>query len=999
MKKLKIIKKNKRRVPQRRHGSNRKGRKQVLPGLLFALMLVLVIVAFAPSLLNPFVRDALESWLRSQTAAEVSLGQASLSWRQISISDLVYRDRHRQVQIKVPRLRWRISGLPLLNWTRGSGLVRLDVRQPSVSLTISQLPPENTERALAIRKRFSIQRKLPFWLAPWGPGPSTDLARFLSEKTQVEVDRGELDLHFLDFAKSAKERIQTLRFTDLTLRHEPAKTIGRTSAFSSSGKLNINGWNLRMQVPIEVHSDLERNKGLWQSENMRLKIAGLEFQGRGVSDFALDHHQWGFVAQVPDLAQVRMLPTFLPHGTWRGKLSGKFNLLKQPKRRLQISGLIDAQKLAGHIDWNSSLGKAKGLVAGNFLANFYFEKHLLLRPSRLEFDLSQLEMSYQDLFTKPAQIPLLGRAQMHGGGESFKLSGLVLQFANLHASAKGSVDRVAKGTSSLEVRIAKTSLLGWEKYFPFLGGAPLAGTLELNGLFTGNWQELNKASISLRPFHLDQVQAHLNWRDPAKNIFISGPLFLNSHGEIDITGRQIVQASLSTYVDASQMTISWANSFKKLGTQELKLKFAIQQDGKTLRIPTASMKTHAGGINLSGSVTDLSRFQILAESQQFRISQLGEWFAYIQPLKWFDQVNFKLNLAGAYDWEKNNWSSFPQLNGTYRGHSRHLNLSPPLPLKSQQPTQPLPNFISSLLQNAKFTGQWSVEKLTLQDQVASQLVSQGTWQQSRYLGQLLRGDFWGGTVRGPLVEIQTQPFAVKANLMFEKIPAENLLSRFPGGPLWRGPSHGRVELLIPSNPSGLLPLIRAQGSFTSSPADVAIPLAQQLNIEAHALNLPALRRWLPTAGELRGDFSNHDGQLKLANLKYSADGQIYWQGQGPIQSEVQLFGQVFLPSSLFAQTPSLNWQCTGTKESLITKIDTGPLVANRRGSQGPATPAARGTASSGIPTPNVEPSVPPLPTLPNASPSPSKPKGNATPSVTNTTATAADQIKLQSTGP
>ncbi len=299
--------------------------------------------------------------------------------------------------------------------------------------------------------------------------------------------------------------------------------------------------------------------------------------------------------------------------------------------------------------------KIKGAVTGDFDASVVLIKNSpSLRSLVLTADLSNAELGYKDLFRKPGGTPVIIDARGTTEGELFKLDSAKIIFDRLQASVTATVPLPAskQKSSNLSFSFTRTSLSGWEKFFPSLSKAPVTGFVEGTGSFEGNLQDSKTYKISLKPLKFEKINADLDWQSEDKTKLLRGAVSLDGSIDLVASGTNLQSAKADLVVDLTKMQIEVKDSFSKPAGVVLRTELhATQKNLREIELKKTAVLLGTNQLVVSGTIQEPQKpkLNLTISAPKLSITELSKMLLSMKKYALTGQAKGEFKVSGVYD--------------------------------------------------------------------------------------------------------------------------------------------------------------------------------------------------------------------------------------------------------------------------------------------------------------------------------------------------------------
>lgn len=490
---------------------NKKGKGRVIiVGLLIGLTLVAALLTF---FLSTIVKIKLEAVLNDrlghpQRIASLHIGLfprplVVIRGIELHLNNSQTADVPSNVQIILPEIRLGTAkSLWELAMTKDLVEILFDVDSPQIQITQLTLQKSNDSNSSQILTAAKDDQGEQSFLLP-------DLSKTRDISLTLHIQNGNITYRKPTESPSDLPLVQVSNL-DLRFLIPQLKMYSAQLQFSGESSVNFPQFQIKGPTQFNIEVGLANNELTVSKASGELFHLNLALQGR--QNIQTHAGNWDLRLSAPDLSQMPKLPSFLPQGEWSGKIFAGITAQSHSiTSGWNTHFVLRGDELSGSLNVENNQLAAKGKIRSTFnlSGSTSIDENnpeqsvdaLKVESLKLFADLTQLNIKKNDLFFKPANIPL--KVELDGSGSKAQvfLKKFAMQFANLMSSANGLY--MEKAASRIEFNIQKTNLSGWEKFFPSLLSTnklafiPSSTSVELQGTISGQMNQLNSPLFNI----------------------------------------------------------------------------------------------------------------------------------------------------------------------------------------------------------------------------------------------------------------------------------------------------------------------------------------------------------------------------------------------------------------------------------------------------------------------------------------------------------------------
>lgn len=825
----------------------------------------------------------------------------------------------------------------------GANLGRFDiiVDKPTISVIL----PRETENAQAEAPAIP-----PTSQGESGENPFDTIPRDFEAK--LDIRDATLDISFASPHPEEKSASQTDQATETSkdaeqfraVRLSPLDLTLLVSGKSAPLTLKLDttaavSWDgLRLRLPIKSESRFTYDGKRIQVANSRGDLAGLIFDAQGSQSLtAPASGQWSLKIDIADIGKLPVPPSFLPNGTFSGKVRALLNASQVEGRPWNATGSMTVERFRGESVFSADAARAAGVVTADLAAEMTYSgksveatapADIRLPKLQARINLDDAEITYAKTFNKPRGIPLNLYVDAIGDPNELTIRDTRLAFAGMNARAQGRVAMPgAEGpgaSSNLRVEISRTSLTGWERYFPPLAQAPVRGFVELKGSLSGDLQQPEKLEIELAPLELREVQGRVQWTSEDRTKSVSGPIDIDTRAHLKVKGQNLIGAVIDARADLTRAAIRMNDTFVKRANQPLRMNLKAEKRGEVLELRPSSLDLGSSRVSLSGSVRELQRPKLGLKFSAPKLV-LTEWSEMLPSMREIlpsgtAAVNGELD--GTFDFQlgmqKSPLRAKLDVKADIPKYAYKAQPTPATSLATKStasgPGAPLEPLLPDwpVLRNSEFKTDIRVvslqfNELPIQNIHATNTISRGVLAGSVRVGKIFGGEILLSDLRTDLK--QTQP-DIALQTRFRTIDANAAMTWISKDwkDLVKGSASGQVSanLAHPSRPD-FVERAKAAGDVTITNAFVSTMQLDQLANDALA-RIPGLSatalggnkinsKGVAADARLAFEWSNNQAQIKNFVFLTPENNQISASGTVNLNKNIHLTGTAFLATA------------------------------------------------------------------------------------------------------
>ncbi len=406
------------------------------------------------------------------------------------------------------------------------------------------------------------------------------------------------------------------------------------------------------KVPVFIEGVLKSEGELLKFSKIKTNVSGIDIFLTG--DVNIQSYATKLQAETR-IPQIEALHAPIDTGCAKIKSGGldiKINVAAAELfTSLAIDGQVKIQKLKAElIKCNLQSAQLNGPADLESEVLFKYGKTLSFEKLKLQADLSNLDIKYQELFKKQAQKILQLEVDLTQTGDKFYLRTANMVLDKFRMKAKGMLSYLPGTASDFEVDLAKTNLKGLEELFPILASQPVEGDVELATRVRGDLNRPTDLNVDLNPITLQNIKAAVAWQNADKTMSIKGPIALNLQGNLKVQGTQLQSAHLNANINLNKLNIT-SPFFVKSDQNILSLDFDSEQSQNKIFIRRGSVLLPGGTIWLTGTVASPQQpvLNLFFKTQKFRLDPLLRMIPAMKAYKISGTTDANLTLGGQYD--------------------------------------------------------------------------------------------------------------------------------------------------------------------------------------------------------------------------------------------------------------------------------------------------------------------------------------------------------------
>ncbi len=250
----------------------------------------------------------------------------------------------------------------------------------------------------------------------------------------------------------------------------------------------------------------------------------------------------------------------------------------------------------------------KGPITGDLATEIVLTKFSpSLRSLILAADLTRADLSYKNLFRKPSGTALVIDARGSTAGDVFSLESAKMIFDRLQTSISASIPLPTskQKSASLTFSFSRTALSGWERFFPALSKAPVAGFVEGAGKFDGNLQDIKTYRVTISPLKLEKISAVVDWQSEDKTKSARGPVLIDGDINLVANGTNLQSAKADIVADLTKMAIEIKDVLSKPAAVVFRTELhATQKNLKEIELKKTAIQLGVNRLVVSGTIQE-----------------------------------------------------------------------------------------------------------------------------------------------------------------------------------------------------------------------------------------------------------------------------------------------------------------------------------------------------------------------------------------------------------
>ncbi len=468
---------------------------------------------------------------------------------------------------------------------------------------------------------------------------------------EIRVNDATIDVKYEGLDRAARLSPLSLSLTIPSLKGPWSIRLDSRNAVSWDG--------IRLDAPIKTQAEFKYDGAHVAISKAEGNIGGLLFAANGEQALATGTRaggRWNLQVNVADLSKLPAPPSFLPPGRFTGQIQADINAKTGADGAWAADGAIHVRRFQGEGAFAFKDAKAAGLIAADAAIEFDYSGGALLLPkAQAVVSLDGAEIAYSNLFAKPKTVPLNLRIDAVGDARKIELRELKLVFAELNAQAKGSL-ALGEGSgaaSRIGIDVARTSLAGWEAYFPVLAGAPVTGFIELKANIEGDPRDPETLNVALTPLLLENVKGRARWASADRTQSVSGPIEIDARANVRARGKELLNASLSADAQLTGLSIKKKDVFEKRAGQPMRLSLKADKKGGVIELKPSLLALGQSRLQASGRVREPQRpkLDLHLSSPKLVFKELGAFLPAVRDLLPEGTGVFKADLGGTFDFK------------------------------------------------------------------------------------------------------------------------------------------------------------------------------------------------------------------------------------------------------------------------------------------------------------------------------------------------------------
>ncbi|MCB0385313.1 MAG: hypothetical protein KDD43_07955, partial [Bdellovibrionales bacterium] len=607
--------------------------------LIFLALIVGLAVgwALAPSLLEPKFKSWIEAKGSEKFKGDVVVGDLTLR----SVVPLSLKARQIQVmrtdgtiQMMFPEMDIDVHfGNPLADFPSFQFRSRLTLLDPFVRMTL-------------------LPGKEPVGTVSQEGGGGIFLPVRFDSSVDIHIQRGQVELVFAD-SIGEEDKATRLQFKNISLLLRQDSLFHNKSPMSLNLNLlaGIKKGSLVTSIPVQISSEeIFTSPERIEAKRINVDFGGLIAAAAGSTELKPVQHNWLVRFQVPDLAQLKVPPQFLPPGAWAGAFSGKIHFAQKPNSSpyLAIQALV--QGFRGDTEWKKdTLELVGGIGADARIDAVYWEKWKF-NDLFAVVDLSGAKISVDPWFRKKANERLRLHLVAKQEGPGLRIDKGDLEFTRLKAFVRGFIQEAPGGRSKLQVKVPPMALNGFEAFFPFLKDQTLQGELEVNARLEGDLSSPESLALDFAPLKLRGVSANVKYANKETQMYVGGPVQVTADVQISAKGTDLSRAKASIAADFTRLGIVVGEKFRKKPGQVLALRASASKLDDKILINSVALTHPAGELRGKGYFRQPQKpvFNINLGIEELNLRQAARVVPILAAYGVGGTVGGGLNLSGTY---------------------------------------------------------------------------------------------------------------------------------------------------------------------------------------------------------------------------------------------------------------------------------------------------------------------------------------------------------------
>ncbi len=279
-----------------------------------------------------------------------------------------------------------------------------------------------------------------------------------------------------------------------------------------------------LSLPVDIQGEFSLKDQILSVANAKGSLSGVPFSLSGEQNFPEDMGNWKFHTDVANFAALKKPPNISSLKNLKGSLNADLSAIRVSGKPWQIFGSVNAKSFSADTNLKQDNLVADGTFKLNLESKFSYSGYIKVEQLNVHANFDAIELQRVGIFNKPKSIPLSFDASFVGREQVLNILDFTVIFLNLKTFATGSFGLTQDHPSEVNVHFENPSLIGWEKFFPILGGAPLSGMVTMDSTLREdaekNW------SIDFHPLKLEKLNGNILYKDEV--LQMAGPFEINS---------------------------------------------------------------------------------------------------------------------------------------------------------------------------------------------------------------------------------------------------------------------------------------------------------------------------------------------------------------------------------------------------------------------------------------------------------------------------------------
>jgi hypothetical protein len=429
--------------------------------------------------------------------------------------------------------------------------------------------------------------------------------------------------------------------------------------FKADFKTKWGGVDYKIPMQISTSEALFNGESV-SAKNVNLNVSGLNLMFKeGNSNFVKNTHEWNTQFEIPDLSKLPTLPDFLPTGKWFGAINGKVQFRKTGEYPPYIGVSFSTSQLKGLMQVKNESTLVEGEVLATIKTQFVYYNKFKLDSLIAQLDLTNSEIKYKNLFTKPKGVTLNSDIDVVFANEKLQINKFLSNFHTANLNVSGSLNSANTETTQITIALNETQLSGYEKFSPLLEKMPLTGVLSLKGNINGDISDIKKVNIDLSQLNLKNISGFLEYASLDKKVNVEGGFQVNATGSLSYSNFELNRSNLDINFNGDQLKIVVPELLNKKAGQIFKLSTKFKNEKNEFKFVNLNFKIPGLQTILNGSVLlpqegDKMGYNLTFDFKELKKSELQKVVPRLSEIEWDANILGKLNFSGKYtptlDW-------------------------------------------------------------------------------------------------------------------------------------------------------------------------------------------------------------------------------------------------------------------------------------------------------------------------------------------------------------